>query len=59
MLLAAKFVGLLVHSRGKLNALHGLVMEAVRTEPFTVAEGSFQMRYLGTWYEAAVLGEEG
>ena len=50
MLLAAKFVGLLVHSRGKLNALHGLVMEAVQTEPFTVAEGSFQMRYLGTWY---------
>lgn len=46
-LLAAKFVGLLIHSRGKLNALQGLVMEVVQTEPFTVAEGQFSDEIFG------------
>lgn len=50
MSLAAKFVGLLLGSSGKLNATPGLVMEVVQTEPFTVAEDIFQMRYLGTCY---------
>lgn len=57
MLLAAKFVGLLLHSGGRLNTLQAFVMEVVHTEPFTVAEGIFQMRYVGTWHYAAVLGE--
>lgn len=47
---AAKFVGLLLGSSGKLNAMQGWVMEVVQTEAFTVAEDIFQMRYLGTWY---------